>query len=85
MSVLDNWQQWTSFLGDRVIHAKEDGMKREAMTDIAVKLGGYLSNNVEPKNEQERVMKDLWSVAKEDEQHVLANLMIRLVQQRKTH
>ena len=29
----------------------------------AVQIGEYLAKNVEPKNEQERVLSDLWGVA----------------------
>ncbi|TDL34989.1 DUF3243 domain-containing protein [Jeotgalibacillus sp. S-D1] len=78
MSVLENWQQWKSFLGDKAIHAKEGGMEKGKMSDIAFQIGDYLAKNVDPKNEQERVMADLWSVASTEEQHMLANLMLRL-------
>lgn len=85
MSVLDNWQQWKSFLGDHVIHAKEDGMQKKAMSAAAYEIGDYLAKKVEPRNEQERVLADLWSVATEEEQHMIANLMIRLVQRPSAH
>ncbi|MFB1081045.1 DUF3243 domain-containing protein [Jeotgalibacillus sp. JSM ZJ347] len=78
MSILDNWQQWKDFLGDKVIAAQKQGMDKEKMSEVAFQIGNYLANNVDPKNEQERVLADLWRAADEKEQHVLANLMIRL-------
>ena len=41
-----------------------------------------LAEQVDPKNEQERVLADLWNVASEEEQHAIANMMVKLVQSR---
>ena len=80
MSILDNWEQWKDFLGDRLKSAQEQGMSQSAINDLAVQVGDYLAKQVDPKNEQERVLSDLWSVASPDEQHAIANLMVKLVQ-----
>ncbi|MBO8176601.1 MAG: DUF3243 domain-containing protein [Bacillus sp. (in: Bacteria)] len=80
MSVLDNWQQWKHFLGDRLDQAEKAGMSEQVISDLAYQIGDYLANKVQPKNEQEKVLADLWSVASEQEQHALANMMVRLVQ-----
>lgn len=80
MSVLDNWQQWKDFLGDRLNHAESEGMNKGVINDLAYQIGDYLAAQVEPKNEQERILADLWSVASEEEQHAIANMMVKLVQ-----
>lgn len=80
MSVLDNWKQWEDFLADRLHQAQHAGMNNEAVGDLAFQIGDYLSNQVEPKNEQERILADLWSVASDDEKHAIANMMVKLVQ-----
>ena len=80
MSVLDNWKQWEDFLADRLHHAKNEGMSEGAITNLAFQIGDYLSNQVEPKNEQERILADLWSVADKQEQEAIANMMVKLVQ-----
>lgn len=80
MSVLDNWGQWKDFLGDRLNQAKSEGMSQEVITDMAYQVGDYLAKQVDPKNEQERVLADLWSVASPEEQHAIANMMVKLVQ-----
>ncbi|MFD2682762.1 DUF3243 domain-containing protein [Bacillus seohaeanensis] len=79
MSVLDNWEDWKNFLGDRLNHASQEGMDNNVVSDLAYQIGGYLSEQVEPKNEQERVLADLWSVASPEEQHSIANMMVKLV------
>lgn len=80
MSVLDNWNQWKDFLGDRLNQAKSEGMDQEVISDIAYQVGDYLAKQVDPKNEQERILADLWSVASPEEQHAIANMMVKLVQ-----
>ncbi|MCM3713259.1 DUF3243 domain-containing protein [Halalkalibacter oceani] len=80
MSVLDNWDQWKNFLGDRLHQAEDEGMSENVISDVAYQVGEYLSQQVEPKNEQERILADLWRVADEQEQHAIANMMVKLVQ-----
>ncbi|MEH6990631.1 MULTISPECIES: DUF3243 domain-containing protein [Bacillales] len=80
MSVLDNWQQWKDFLGDRLHQGMDQGMNKETVNDFAYQIGDYLAKQVEPKNDQEKILADLWSVASPDEQHAIANMMVKLVQ-----
>jgi hypothetical protein len=85
MSVLDNWSQWKDFLGDRLNQAKSEGMNQNVINDMAYQVGDYLAKQVDPKNEQERVLADLWSVASPEEQHAIANMMVKLVQNNGTN
>ncbi|WP_066068736.1 DUF3243 domain-containing protein [Neobacillus soli] len=80
MSVLDNWKQWEDFLADRLHHAQNEGMSEGAVSNLAFQIGDYLANQVEPKNEQERILSDLWSVADKQEQQAIANIMVKLIQ-----
>lgn len=80
MSVLDNWKQWEDFLADRLHHAQGEGMSEGAIGNLAFQIGDYLSKKVEPKNEQERILSDLWSVADPEEQQAIANIMVKLIQ-----
>ncbi|MEW9050734.1 MAG: DUF3243 domain-containing protein [Neobacillus sp.] len=80
MSVLDNWKQWEDFLADRLHQAQDQGMSEGAISSLAYQIGDYLSTQVEPKNEQEKVLADLWSVASKEEQQAIANMMVKLVQ-----
>jgi Protein of unknown function (DUF3243) len=85
MSVLENWQQWKDFLGDRLDQAENQGMSKETINDLAYQVGEYLAKQVDPKNEQERVLSDLWSVATPEEQHAIASIMVRLVENNSTN
>lgn len=80
MSILENWEQWKNFLGDRINQAQSQGMSMDVINDIAYQVGDYLAKEVDPKNHQERVLADLWSVANEEEQRAIASMMVKLVQ-----
>ncbi|QST01649.1 DUF3243 domain-containing protein [Pontibacillus sp. ALD_SL1] len=79
MSVLDNWDSWKDFLGDRLHQAEGDGLDDRAVSEMAYEVGDYLANQVDAKNDQEAVLRDLWSVASKEEQHAIANMMVKLV------
>jgi predicted metal-binding transcription factor (methanogenesis marker protein 9) len=85
MTVLENWDQWKNFLGDRLNQAQQEGVSQETVTDLAKQVGDYLAGQVDPKNEQQRVLADLWSVASPDEQKAIASTMVKLVQNNGTH
>lgn len=79
MSVLDNFSTWKSFLKDRVEAASSHGMSNEAMRNVAQHVGDYLSEHVTPENKEEKVLKELWEAASEEEQRAIASAMIKLV------
>lgn len=84
MSVLENWEQWKNFLGDRLDEAQQQGMSQDVINQMAHQVGDYLAKQVDPKNEQERVLSDLWSVASEEEQRAIASIMVKLVENNST-
>lgn len=80
MSILDNFDSWKSFLANRLQQEKEHGMEHETITNLAHEVGDYLAANVEAKNKEEEVLKELWNAASEDEQKAIASSMVKLVE-----
>jgi len=80
MSVLDNFEQWKDFLADRLHQGQSEGLDNRTVNELAYQIGDYLAAQVEPKNNEERLLKQLWENGSEQEQHVLASLMVKLVQ-----
>jgi Protein of unknown function (DUF3243) len=80
MSVLDNFRDWKQFLGERVEQAKQAGMESDTIQNVAYQIGHYLSGQVDPKNDQERLLKQLWDAGDEEQQRALASMMVKLVQ-----
>jgi hypothetical protein len=79
MTVLHNFDEWKKFLQTRVDQASNLGMDQSTIHDLAYEIGDYLAKDVDPKNEQERLLKELWDVADENQQRVMAELMVKLV------
>jgi len=82
MSVLDNFDTWKEFLSNKLQEATESGVGQKAVSNIAVEVGDYLSQNVEAKNEEEALLRDLWNTASNEEQQAIANIMVKLVQEK---
>lgn len=80
MSVLDNWDQWKNFLGDRLNEGEQQGLNDETVNSLAFEIGDYLAKQVEPQNDQEKVLADLWSVASDQEKQAMASVMVKLVE-----
>ncbi|WP_102028282.1 DUF3243 domain-containing protein [Salirhabdus sp. Marseille-P4669] len=80
MSVLDNFESWKDFLGDKMHNAEGQGLTQQAISNLAFEVGDYLATKVEPRNEQEAILRDLWNVASNEEKHAIASMMVKLVQ-----
>ncbi|MYL35160.1 DUF3243 family protein [Pontibacillus yanchengensis] len=78
--ILENFNHFASYLGNKVSMAEKVGMSEEALAQSAEKVANYLSNNEEPKNREEKLLQELWENGTEDEQHVLAHMLVRMVQ-----
>lgn len=79
-TVLSNFGTWKQFLSERVEQAEKMGMNEDTITNLAYEIGSFLDEKVDPKNEQERVLKELWDVGDESERKTVAGLMVKLVQ-----
>ncbi|GAB6935677.1 MAG: DUF3243 domain-containing protein [Calditerricola sp.] len=79
MSVLDSFEQWKQFLAQRVEQAQKMGMSSDTIANVAYYIGDYLAQEVDPKNHEERLLKELWEAGTEEEQKTLANLMVKMV------
>jgi len=80
MSVLDNFDSWKGFLASRLDQAQQQGMSQQTITNVAAEVGDYLAQSVNPQNNEEAVLKELWNAASESEQHAIASTMIKMVQ-----
>lgn len=80
-TVLETFEKWKAFLAERVNQAQAIGMSDETISQLAFQIGEFLDQKVDPKNNEERLLKDLWDVGTEEERKTLARLMVKLVDQ----
>ena len=78
MTKIDDWDQWKKTLGKAINLGETVGMSDKTIVNIAERVGTFLSNNVDPRNKEERVLKELWDVAEENDREVLAKLVTKI-------
>lgn len=76
---LHDYDQWKQFLSSKVQMAKSAGMSEQTIANTASRVGDFLSARVDPKNNQQRVLKELWDSGSEQEQHALASMIVKMV------
>ncbi|GFR37661.1 hypothetical protein PRECH8_09570 [Insulibacter thermoxylanivorax] len=81
-TVLETFEKWKAFLAERVNQAQAVGMSDETISELAFQIGEFLDKKVDPQNNEERLLKDLWDVSTEEERKTLARLMVKLVDQK---
>ncbi|MEW6276067.1 MAG: DUF3243 domain-containing protein [Bacillota bacterium] len=74
-----DWEAWKRFLGQAVEFAGELGISRERIVSFARQAGDLLAENVPPATPEQKALKELWTVADENEKQTLANLVTKLV------
>lgn len=78
-TVLKNFERWKQFLSERVEQAHKVGMNDETIAKLATQVGEYLADKIDPENSEERILKEIWDVADEQEKQVIARCMVKLV------
>ena len=73
-----NWEDWKGYLGHMVEFAEELGLSQDRIKGMATQAGNVLAQHVPPANPEQRVLKELWEVADQQEQEMLAGLMTKL-------
>lgn len=75
------WDEWKKTLAKAVKQGTAMGMDRDEMVKRAEQIGDVLAREVDPANPEQRVLKELWTHADENEQKALASAIIKMVQQ----
>lgn len=78
-TVLTNFETWKHFLADRVAQGKQAGLSEDTISNLAFEIGSFLDEKVDPKNGEERLLKELWDAGNDEERRTLARLMVKLV------
>ncbi|WHY00284.1 DUF3243 family protein [Neobacillus sp. DY30] len=78
---LTSFDDFREYLSGKVNLGRKLGMDEEQLANSAQKVADYLAAKESPKNTEERLLQELWKVGTEEEQHKLAHMLVRLVQQ----
>jgi hypothetical protein len=78
MDLMENWHDWKKTLGKAVDLGETVGMSDNTITNMAEKVGTYLSNHVPPHNDEEKLLKEMWDAANEEDRKVLAKIITKI-------
>jgi hypothetical protein len=78
---LTSFDDFREYLSGKVRLGEKLGMDEEQLANSAQKVADYLADKEPPRNSEERLLQELWKVGTEEEQHKLAHMLVRLVQQ----
>ena len=83
--VSSTWEGWKSQLAEAVSIGKNMNISTEQMAERAKQIGDFLAKRVDPKNPEQKVLRELWQAADEEEQKTLAGVLIKLVSDGRVH
>lgn len=78
--ILSDFEWFKNYLSTRINLGKSIGLSEEQLAYTAEKIAGYLSENEEPHNREERLLQELWKVGTKEERHSLSHLLVKLAQ-----
>lgn len=77
---IQEWSNWKKTLGKAVNFGETVGLSEDTMSKVALKVGNFLSTNVDPENREQRVIKELWDAGDEEDRKYLSKLMVKIVE-----
>lgn len=83
--ILQDFEEFKSYLANRIKMAQSIGLTEEQITVIAQEVADYLADHEEVRNREEKLLKEIWRVGTEDERHALAHMLVRMAQTNSTH
>lgn len=79
MEAMGSFEEWKEFLSKNVQVAARSGASPERIVDVATRIGGFLADKVDPANREQRLLKELWQAADDQERHSLATIVTKMV------
>lgn len=83
--VAGTWEGWKAQLAEAVQLGRSMEMSDEQMAERAQQVGNFLAQKIDPRSPEQRVLKELWETADENEQRAIASVLIKLVSDKQVH
>ncbi len=74
-----DWDKWKDSLRKAMNLGQKIGFEEETIVRLGRKLGDLLSWHADPENREQRLIKELWDVAEEEERKILTRLIIKML------
>ncbi|MFC5530666.1 DUF3243 domain-containing protein [Cohnella yongneupensis] len=83
--ILRNFDEFKGYLARRIKMAQGIGLSEEQIAVIAQEVADYLADHEDARNSEEKLLKELWKAGTEEQQHMLAHLLVRMAQPQRKH
>lgn len=80
MSFTQSFEHFTQELGQKLKVARETGMGERTVVERATEVGDWLAKNYDPKNPEQRLLKEIWEVSDRNEQQAIASAVVKMVE-----
>ncbi|MFW5972028.1 MAG: DUF3243 family protein [Bacillota bacterium] len=74
-----DWDKWKKTLAQAINVGHKVGLKDETIINIGSKIGDFLDWNTDPENKEQRVIKEMWDLADEEEKKIMTKLLVKMV------
>lgn len=75
----DSFEQFRDSLASQVNRAQKLGASRQDLMAGAEHIGDWLAREVDPRNPEQRLLKEMWSVSDQKEQEAIASSLLKMV------
>jgi len=79
MPMTDSFEQFKDKLGERLDIAHRVGASRGTILNAAKDFAEWLSTRVDPNSPEQRLLKELWDVADENERNAMVNVLVKFM------
>ncbi|MBI2914600.1 MAG: DUF3243 domain-containing protein [Firmicutes bacterium] len=79
MQIMESFDAFRKFLSSQLDLVEKIGVPDEVIERATERIADYLADNVAPRTPEQRLLRELWRLGSEEDQKVLATLLVRLV------
>ncbi|NLK97575.1 DUF3243 domain-containing protein [Defluviitalea saccharophila] len=79
-NTINDWGNWKNTIAKAVDLGQIVGLSDETISKVGTKIGNILNASVDPENGEQRLLKELWSVADDEDRQTLSKLIVKMVQ-----
>lgn len=79
VEIPQSFEEWKNILAKGIGYAQTAGASPEKIADMATSVGNFLADKVDPKNREQRLLKELWDAGSQEERHALASMITKMV------
>ncbi|MBS3978064.1 MAG: DUF3243 domain-containing protein [Syntrophomonadaceae bacterium] len=74
-----SWEKWKELLRTAMNTGEFMGLSEDRIKGAAYRFGGFFAGHIDAGNPEQRLLRDLWLEATEEERRALVSMMVKLL------